>query len=115
MDALYNWHVRRFYDSKAYRRRFASRLWQHRWSLWHLLRNLPRVIQAARYFSANKAQLEAQKREFAPHPDQPTRLQPFLSPELRADAIAAMSPIKISRRPRPETVQTAPENCRSCA
>jgi magnesium-protoporphyrin IX monomethyl ester (oxidative) cyclase len=115
MDALYNWHVRRFYDSKAYRRRFGRRLWQHRWSLWHLVRNLPRVIQAARYFSANKAQLDAQKREFALHPDQPIRLQPFLSPELRADAIAAMSPIKLSRRPRPEPSQTTVENCRSCA
>jgi anaerobic magnesium-protoporphyrin IX monomethyl ester cyclase len=111
MDALYNWHVRRFYDSKAYRRRFARRLWQHRWSLWHLLRNLPRVIQAARYFSANKAQLEAQKRDFALHPRQPQNLQPYLSPELQADAIAAMSPVKLSRRPMPSTPA---ESCRSC-
>ncbi|WP_050976085.1 B12-binding domain-containing radical SAM protein [Azoarcus olearius] len=102
MDALYNWHVRRYYDSKAYRRRFSKRIWQHRWSLWHLLKNAPRVIQAARYFSANKAQIEAAARDFAPHPRQPRGLQPFLSPELQADALAAMSPVKISRKPKPK-------------
>ncbi|MBK9447512.1 MAG: radical SAM protein [Betaproteobacteria bacterium] len=99
MDALYNWHVRRFYDSKGYRHRFAKRLWQHRWSLWHILKHLPETIAAARYFSANKAQLEQAKREFVRHPRQPVGMRPVLSPELQADAIAAMSPIKVSRRP----------------
>ncbi len=105
MDALYNWHVRRYYDSKPYRRRFSKKLWQHRWSLWHVVKNLPRVIQAARYFSANKAQLEAAKRDFSPHPRQPRGLKPYLSPELQADAIAAMSPIKVSRRPKPRAAE----------
>lgn len=113
MDALYNWHIHRFYDSKGYRRRFAKRLWQHRWSLWHLVRNLPRVIQAARYFSANKEQLEAMKQNFPRHPRQPVDLQPFLSPELKADAISAMSPVKISRRPKPE-VPVEVEACDAC-
>lgn len=88
MDALYNWHVRRYYDSKGYRRRFARRLWSHRWSLWHVVKHTPRIIQAARYFSANKAQLEAAKRDFPLHPRQPQHLAPSLSPELRADAVA---------------------------
>jgi magnesium-protoporphyrin IX monomethyl ester (oxidative) cyclase len=101
MDALYNWHVRRYYDSPGYRRRFARRLWQHRWSLWHVVKHLPQVIQAARYFNANRAELERLAREFPAHPRQPRRLQPFLSPELQADAIAAMSPVKVSRRPQP--------------
>ena len=57
MDALYNWHVKRFYDSKGYHRRFAKRLWAHRWSLWHVLKHLPETIAAARYFSSNKEQL----------------------------------------------------------
>ena len=100
MDALYNWHVRRFYNSRGYRRRFARRLWQHRWSLWHVVRHLPRIIQAARYFSANKADLERQGRHFPPHPRQPRGLRPRLSPELQADAVAALSPVKVSRRPR---------------
>ncbi len=98
MDALYNWHVRRFYDSKGYRRRFVQRLWEHRWSLQHVLRHLPRTVQAARYFSANKAKLEAAGRHFAAHPRQPRNLQPFLSPELQADAVASLSPVKVSRR-----------------
>ena len=83
MDALYNWHVRRFYDSKPYRRRFAKRIWEHRWSLWHLIKNIPRVIQAMRYFSANQKQLEAIKRDFPLHPRQPQNLEPLLGPELR--------------------------------
>ena len=92
MDALYNWHVRRFYDSKGYRRRFARRLWQHRWSLWHLVRNLPRMIDAARYFSASRKQLDAARRDFPLHPQQPQGLQAQLSAELKADAINAMTP-----------------------
>jgi magnesium-protoporphyrin IX monomethyl ester (oxidative) cyclase len=80
MDALYNWHVRRFYASRGYRRRFARRLWEHRWSLWHVLRNAPRALQAARYFSANKAQLEAARRDFPLHPRQPWNLRPLLAP-----------------------------------
>lgn len=98
MDGLYNWHVTRFYNSKGYRRRFVQRLWTHRWSLWHLLKHLPEAIAAARYFSANKSQLEKAKREFALHPRQPVGLKPQLSPGLRIDNIVSMSPHKISRR-----------------
>ena len=83
MDALYNWHVRRFYDSKGYRRRFAKRIWEHRWSLWHLVKNLPRVIQAMRYFSANQKELEAIRKNFPLHARQPQSLEPLLGPELR--------------------------------
>jgi radical SAM superfamily enzyme YgiQ (UPF0313 family) len=98
MDALYNWHVRRFYDSKGYRRRFARRLWQHRWSLWHIIRHLPQTIAAARYFSANQAQIEAAKRDFARHPRQPLGLQPMLSEDLQIDNRVAMSSERLSRR-----------------
>jgi len=100
MDALYNWHVRRFYDSKGYRRRFARRLWGHRWSLWHVVKNLPRIIQAARYFSASQKELQDADHSFPPHPRQPRGLKASLSPELLADAVASMSPIKVSRRPK---------------
>ncbi len=111
MDALYNWHVRRFYDSKGYRRRFAKRLWQHRWSLWHILRHLPQTIAAARYFSANKEQLERARREFRVHPRQPLGLAPVLSAEIQADNIAAMSPVKLSRRAAPRLPKTAGAAC----
>jgi radical SAM superfamily enzyme YgiQ (UPF0313 family) len=77
MDALYNRTVRRFYDSPGYRRRFARQIWEHRWSLWHLARHSPRVLQAARYFSANRASLEAAHRNFPLHPRQPRSLRPL--------------------------------------
>jgi magnesium-protoporphyrin IX monomethyl ester (oxidative) cyclase len=96
MDALYNWHIHRFYNSKAYHRRFARRLWQHRWSLWHLLKNVPRVIQAMRYFRSNQKKLEAIRKDFPLHPDQPQRLQPLLGPEL---LIGTQQSVKFTRRP----------------
>jgi magnesium-protoporphyrin IX monomethyl ester (oxidative) cyclase len=101
MDALYNWHIQRFYNSKAYHRRFARRLWRHRWSLWHIVKNLPRTIEAARYFKANRETLDKARIDFPRHPRQPAGLKPYLSAELQADAVAAMSPIKVSRRVRP--------------
>jgi radical SAM superfamily enzyme YgiQ (UPF0313 family) len=91
MDALYNWHIMRFYNSKCYHRTFTKRLWQHRWSLWHLIKNLPRVIQANRYFKSNQKQLEAIKQDFPLHPRQPTNLTPLLGEELHADKLATVS------------------------
>ena len=88
MDALYNWHLMRFYQSKNYRRRFAKRIWEHRWSLVHLIKNLPRVVQANRYFKANQKQLEAARQAFPRHPRQPMALTPLLSSELQADKLA---------------------------
>ncbi len=98
MDALYNWHVQRFYDSPGYRRRFVRRLWAHRWSLWHILRNLPRTIAAARYFSSGRAALEAARCDFPRHPRQPLGLRPDLSEALRIDNIVSMAPGRLSRR-----------------
>jgi radical SAM superfamily enzyme YgiQ (UPF0313 family) len=98
MDALYNWHVRRFYDSKGYRRRFARRLWQHRWSLWHVFRHLPQTIRAARYFSANRKRLEQIRQDFALHPRQPLGLKPQLSPDLQLDNLVSMSPVRLTRK-----------------
>jgi hypothetical protein len=75
MDALYNWHVRRFYDSSGYRKKFVRRIWEHRWSLLHVLRNTGQTLRAALYFSANRAGIEASRREFPRHPRQPQGLQ----------------------------------------
>ncbi len=75
MDALYNWHIFRFYHSKNYRRRFARHLWNHRGSLWHLIKNAPRVIQAKRYYSASQTELEATAHALPPHPRQPRNFQ----------------------------------------
>ncbi len=114
MDALYNADVRRFYDSKGYRRRFARRLWQHRWSLWHVLKNLPRTIQAARYFSTAKANPETARSHLMPHPRQPRGLAPHLSPALKADAIAAVSVIKVPGKFRTEISRPSPNGATTC-
>jgi anaerobic magnesium-protoporphyrin IX monomethyl ester cyclase len=114
MDALYNWHVKRFYDSNGYRRRFIKRLWAHRWSLWHVLKHLPETIAAARYFSANKAQLEKAKRKFTLHPRQPVGLKPFLSQDLLVDNIVSMSPIKLSRREVLKSIAPRSEEGSAC-
>jgi magnesium-protoporphyrin IX monomethyl ester (oxidative) cyclase len=79
MDFFYNLHVRRFYNSWPYRRRFARRVWEHRWSLWHVVRHAPQFYKAARYFTANKDQLVEQKASYRKHPRQPTGLKPARS------------------------------------
>ncbi|HZL45408.1 MAG TPA: radical SAM protein [Opitutaceae bacterium] len=77
MEALYNWHLRRFYDSPGFRRRFARRIWEHRWSLWHMARNSARTLRAARYFSSPRIRLAAARRNFPLHPRQPQSLVPL--------------------------------------
>jgi radical SAM superfamily enzyme YgiQ (UPF0313 family) len=114
MDALYNWHVMRFYNSPTYHRLFLRRLWQHRWSLWHLLKHLPQTIKAARYFRANKEELERIKREFKRHPRQPLGLMPVLSPEIEADnratsASTRAAPVRMTWARKPVTGAPASE------
>ncbi len=50
LDRLYNEHVKRFYSDRAWRRRFGKRLWQHRWSLWYLIRHIPSFARARKNF-----------------------------------------------------------------
>jgi anaerobic magnesium-protoporphyrin IX monomethyl ester cyclase len=100
MDELYNWHVRRFYTSRNYNRRFLRRLWQHRWSLWHIARHLPETVAAARYYRANREALERAKTEWKRHPRQPVGLSPVLSAELEEDNRLAMSPVRVVRAVR---------------
>ena len=94
MDALYNETVRSLYKSKNYRRRFLKRLWQHRWSLWHIIKNLPNIIRAARYFSANQKQLEAAAEAFPLHARQPSGLSAKFSP----DMLKSLKKIKITTK-----------------
>jgi len=109
MDTLYNWHLRRFYDSRGYRRRFVRRLWQHRWSLWRIVRALPAMVAALRFFGRRGEQAEIR---LPPHPRQPRGLQAQLSPALQIDARAALSGVKLSRRLRAEATAGIIENCR---
>jgi hypothetical protein len=54
LDYLYNLHVKRFYSDPAWRRRFTGRLWQHRWSLWRLVRHMPAFLGARNDFEPDK-------------------------------------------------------------
>ena len=50
MDQLYNTHVKRFYNSPEWRRKFKKRFWRHRHTLLHMLRHLPEFAAAKRHF-----------------------------------------------------------------
>lgn len=54
LDLLYNTHVKRFYSDPQWRKRFRSRIWEHRYSLLRLLRHLPDFLSAMRTFEPNK-------------------------------------------------------------
>ena len=51
LEKLYNWHVRRFYESKPWRRKFLGRLWEHRESLLHMAAHLPSFWAARSAFA----------------------------------------------------------------
>ncbi len=57
LDQLYNTHVKRFYSDPQWRKRFRRRIWQHRKSLWYLLRHLPDFLRAMHSFEPDKAPL----------------------------------------------------------
>lgn len=50
LDHLYNEHVKRFYSDPGWRRRFRGRIWEHRQSLWYLIRHLPAFWSAKNQF-----------------------------------------------------------------
>jgi anaerobic magnesium-protoporphyrin IX monomethyl ester cyclase len=50
LDQLYNEHVRRFYTDRAWLRKFGRRIWQHRHSLLHIVKNLPDFLAAKSEF-----------------------------------------------------------------
>ncbi len=54
LDELYNTHVKRFYTDPGWRRRLRGRLWQHRHTLWHMLKNLPAFLAARRHFEPGR-------------------------------------------------------------
>ena len=50
LDELYNSHVKRFYNDWAWRKKLLGRLWEHRMSFIHMMRNLPDFVAAIREF-----------------------------------------------------------------
>lgn len=50
LELMYNRHVKRFYSDRDWRRKFRSRIWQHRWSLWYGIKHFPTFLAAKRAF-----------------------------------------------------------------
>jgi magnesium-protoporphyrin IX monomethyl ester (oxidative) cyclase len=50
LDQLYNKHVKQFYSNPKWRRKFRRRLWEHRKSIWYMLKHLPTFLTAIRTF-----------------------------------------------------------------
>ncbi len=64
LDQLYNQHVKRFYSDPAWRRKFRRRLWEHRHSLWRLVRHAPAFLAAKRNFEPDGAHLRSAGRRW---------------------------------------------------
>jgi radical SAM superfamily enzyme YgiQ (UPF0313 family) len=71
MEDLYNWHIMRFYKSKQYERRFRGRIWQHRWTLWHMIKHVPMLIRAKTHFTHEGVSVATQLEKIPLHPAQP--------------------------------------------
>ncbi|MGV8057124.1 MAG: B12-binding domain-containing radical SAM protein [Smithellaceae bacterium] len=54
LDRLYNEHVKGFYSDWGWRKKFRKRLWQHRQSLFYLLRHLSSFWSAKNQFEPGK-------------------------------------------------------------
>jgi len=50
LDELYNYHVKRFYSDKKWRKKFRRRMWQHRHTLWYFIKNVVPLLKAKRHF-----------------------------------------------------------------
>jgi anaerobic magnesium-protoporphyrin IX monomethyl ester cyclase len=108
MEDLYNWHIKRFYTSKQYHKRFAKRLWQHRWTFWHMLKHLPMLLKAKSHFTHEGVSVATQLEEIPLHPAQP--LIPLAAgttsntvfadvPEQYLPADKKIIPVKLRARP----------------
>ena len=51
LDELYNRHVKRFYTSPEWRKKFMARLWENRETLRYMLLHLPSFMAARRHFT----------------------------------------------------------------
>jgi radical SAM superfamily enzyme YgiQ (UPF0313 family) len=71
MEDLYNWHVQRYYKSKQYQRRFRQRIWQHRWTLWHIVKHLPTLLRAKAHFTHEGVSVATQLEQIPLHAAQP--------------------------------------------
>ena len=75
MDFLYNQSIQRFFRGSHYQKLFWTRLWQHRWSLWHVLRNLPAFAVAQWRFLPHRREITGREHWPDLHRLQPQALQ----------------------------------------
>lgn len=54
LNQLYNWHVKRFYTDKSWLGKCQKRIWQHRHSLWHIIKNLPDFLAAKSHLESEE-------------------------------------------------------------
>ena len=62
LDALYNAHVKRFYKSPDWRKKFQKRFWEHRRTLWHMFVHLPSFLIAKRHYEKASVDLNSSTR-----------------------------------------------------
>ncbi len=54
LEMLYKEHVVRFYTSKKWIKNMVKRIWQHRHSIWQIIRHLPTFLSAKNQFDPRK-------------------------------------------------------------
>ncbi|MDM8540492.1 radical SAM protein [Desulfococcaceae bacterium HSG9] len=60
LDQLYNTHVKRFYSDPEWRRKFRKRIWEHRKSMFYMIRHWPDFLAAKRNFEPSKGNLKSE-------------------------------------------------------
>ena len=58
LNQMYNTHVKRFYSDSEWRRKFRKRIWEHRKSLFYMIRHWPDFLAAKRNFEPSKGDLK---------------------------------------------------------
>ena len=76
MERMYNKVVSSFFRSEGYQRRFRERIYKHRWTVWHFIKNLPTVISAYNHFKPEAKHLDDKNVWPALHPAQPAAMLP---------------------------------------
>jgi radical SAM superfamily enzyme YgiQ (UPF0313 family) len=71
MDRLYNQSIQRFYKSWRFHKKLLFRSWQHRWSLWRILKDLPAFLNADKQFKPASGPPVKNHTWPALHPNQP--------------------------------------------
>ena len=105
MERQYNQVISSFYRGKAYRKRFKSKIWEHRWTIWHMLKNAWGFFKAYQHFTPDSADLDKYGSWPALHKCQP----PALPPAKPNDPPRRFAGAKWSTTPKPPALITVPQ------